>query len=75
MENLTEEEERLFDSKENCLKLLLDPLLHLVKEDLRDFEFALANPEGLQQPIATSQFDNPDVSMYADRSTEEKAGK
>lgn len=47
MVDLSEEEKRLFDSKENCMKLLLDPLLHLVKEDLRDFEFALDNPEGL----------------------------
>lgn len=47
MQNLSDEEMKLFESKESCIKLLMDPLLHLVKEDLRDFEFAMANPEGL----------------------------
>lgn len=38
MRNLSEEEKALFQSKEGCWRMLMDPLLHLVKADLRNFE-------------------------------------
>ena len=59
MRNLTEEEQSLFETKEGCMRMLMDPILHLVKADLREFE----NEElsGKVMSADTNQFDNVNV--------------
>jgi len=38
MQNLSEEEAMIFENPDACIKILTNPLLHLVKRDIRILE-------------------------------------
>jgi hypothetical protein len=59
MQNLSDDELDLFDTKDNFLTIISHPLLYMVKQDLRDIEWQEANP-GNQVPVESSKIENKD---------------
>ena len=62
MQNLTPEEQSMFDDREYAMELMLSPLLNLVKEDIKHIEKETNKVK--IYPIQKSRFNNDDRTKY-----------
>mmetsp|Transcript_7346 Transcript_7346/g.11514 ORF Transcript_7346/g.11514 Transcript_7346/m.11514 type:complete len:118 (-) Transcript_7346:412-765(-) len=70
MKNLTPAEQKLFATPEDSIKLLMHPLLYIVKQQMREKEHLLKHPNFTARRVKTSLFDNQDQTMFYQKQSE-----